>query len=333
MPAAVAIPSLIGAGTSLVGGLLGSNAASNAANLQYKASQDAMAQIKAALAGVTPGIQTAADQSKADALAAALTSGANLTGAAGTAGTNLVGAAGSANALLNPYIQGGTSAFQNLASLMQPGGQLTQQFGLQQMQQNDPGYQFRIDQANKALQASAAARGGALGGGALRSLQNQSQNLASSEMQNAYGRWQDQQTQLFNRLNTLGGAGLTAGNQAGANLMNAYGQAGNWNVNAAGTAGNWLNQGTQYGGTAEQNAASNIANTTMNAYRSIADLMTGGAAAQAGGVVGSANAMTGALGGVGNAANQAYNAYQQQNLLDWLKNNSYITYTGTGSPP
>jgi hypothetical protein len=53
---------------------------------------------------------------------------------------------------------------------------------------SDPGYQFRMDQANKALSRSAAARGGALGGGQLRALTDLNSNLASQEYGNAYAR-------------------------------------------------------------------------------------------------------------------------------------------------
>ena len=280
MPASVAIPAAISAGSSIFGGLFGGNAAANAAKLQAQAAQKSADELKAQLAIVNPQIQSAADQARADAIAAARESGVNLTGAAGAAGQQLINAAGTANQYLNPDIQAGQGAITNLAQLMSPGGQLTQQFGMQQMVQNDPGYQFRMDQASKALQSSAAARGGALGGGALRSLSTLNQNLASSEMQNAFDRWNTQQGNLYSRLMGIGGMGMQAGTTAGSNLMNAYGQAGNWGVNAAGQAGNWLNQGTQYGGTAEQNAALNIANNTMGGYRTMADLMTGGAAAQ-----------------------------------------------------
>jgi hypothetical protein len=293
---------------------MGSRAAGQASQLQYAASQKAIQEFKDALARTNPQIQTAADQARADAIAAANTAGTGLTGAASTAGANLTGAA---NTLFSPYAQAGQGAIQNLAQMMAPGGQLTQQFGLEQMQQNDPGYQFRIDMANRALQSSAAARGGALGGGALRSLQTQSQNLASSEMENAFGRWNTQQGNLFNRLNTLAGTGMQAGQQ----ILGANQQAGQWGVGAAGQAGDWLTQGTQYGGTAQQNAASNIAQNTMGAYKSIADLLTGGASAQAAGTMGAANAWSGALGGIGNAAGQVGNYYQQQNLLNWLRQN------------
>lgn len=53
---------------------------------------------------------------------------------------------------------------------------------------NDPGYQFRLDQGTQALQQSAAARGTLNTGGTLQDLVNYGQNYASSEYGNAYNR-------------------------------------------------------------------------------------------------------------------------------------------------
>lgn len=52
----------------------------------------------------------------------------------------------------------------------------------------DPGAQYRMEQAMKAINSSAAAKGG-MGGGVLRNLQKESQNMASQEYANAYDRW------------------------------------------------------------------------------------------------------------------------------------------------
>jgi hypothetical protein len=59
----------------------------------------------------------------------------------------------------------------------------------------DPGVQFRLDAANKALERSAAAKGGSLGGGQLRALSTLNQGLASQEYGNAFQR--QQQNRLF----------------------------------------------------------------------------------------------------------------------------------------
>lgn len=53
--------------------------------------------------------------------------------------------------------------------------------------EKDPGAQYRMEQANKALQASAIAKGG-MGGGFAKALQANAQGLASQEFQNAWNR-------------------------------------------------------------------------------------------------------------------------------------------------
>jgi hypothetical protein len=53
---------------------------------------------------------------------------------------------------------------------------------------NDPGYQFRLQTGQRALEGSAAARGGLLSGGAMRGLTEFGQQLGSQEYQQAYGR-------------------------------------------------------------------------------------------------------------------------------------------------
>jgi hypothetical protein len=52
----------------------------------------------------------------------------------------------------------------------------------------DPSYQFQQDEARKAIEASAAARGGALGGGTLKALQDRASQVAALDYQNAYAR-------------------------------------------------------------------------------------------------------------------------------------------------
>ena len=68
----------------------------------------------------------------------------------------------------------------------------------------DPSYQFRLSEGLKAMQRTAAARGGLLSGGALKEAQRYGQGLASTEYGNA-----------FNRLASLAGVGQTATNQLG----------------------------------------------------------------------------------------------------------------------
>jgi hypothetical protein len=65
----------------------------------------------------------------------------------------------------------------------------------QELLAKDPGVQFRLDEGRRALEASAAARGGALSGPALAALQRQGQELSSQEYGNAWQR-ASQQAQM-----------------------------------------------------------------------------------------------------------------------------------------
>ena len=78
----------------------------------------------------------------------------------------------------------------------------------------DPSYKFRFGEGLKALDRTAAARGGLISGGALKAAQRYGQEFASNEFGNAY-----------NRLASMAGLGQTATNaQSGA--------AGQFGVNA-----------------------------------------------------------------------------------------------------
>lgn len=93
----------------------------------------------------------------------------------------------------------------------------------------DPGYAFRMSEGMKALERSAAARGGLLSGGTVKAAQRFGQDLASQEYQNAYNRALTQ----YNSTAALAGVGQTATNalsgaagQMGSNLANLYSNAG-----------------------------------------------------------------------------------------------------------
>lgn len=53
---------------------------------------------------------------------------------------------------------------------------------------NDPGYRFRMQQGQQALEQSAAAKGTLRGGATMKALQDYAQNVGSQEYQNAYAR-------------------------------------------------------------------------------------------------------------------------------------------------
>lgn len=123
---------------------------------------------------------------------------------------------------LKPFRDAGVSVLPQLTSGLAPGGQFNRNFTLADFNK-DPGYQFRMDQGSRALQASAAARGGLLSGGTLKSLDRYGQDYASNEYGNAYSRFNNDQSTRFNRLSALAGTGQTATGtiaQLGANAAN-----------------------------------------------------------------------------------------------------------------
>lgn len=89
--------------------------------------------------------------------------------------------------------------------------------------QQDPGYQFRLDEGNKAINAAAAARGLGNSGATMKALARYGQDYASNEYQNAYNRFNADRDRRFNRFSSLAGIGQTANSQigqAGANYGN-----------------------------------------------------------------------------------------------------------------
>jgi hypothetical protein len=315
MPAAALIPAAIGGVGSIIGGALGSSAASGASAAQIAAAKQAEALITSLLAQYNPPIgaaaQTAADLSTGAGAGAVQQIQDTLAGNR----TNVLGGVTQANQLLDPYAALGTPAAAQLAAGTAPGGDLTRTFNFRDIQNLDPGYQFRMDQASKALQASAAAKGAALGGGTLSSLMSLNQNMASAEAQNAFTRLTQQQQQRFNMLNSLVGTGYQAAGQQAGNITGANQFLASQGLTSAQNIGQWMIQPAQFAGTALTGGAETQAANAMSAGSSIANLMAGAGNAQASGIMGSANAWSNALGGLANAAGGVGKYYQDQNLL------------------
>jgi hypothetical protein len=319
MPAAVAVPAAISAGTSILGGVLGSRAAGKAADLQAKANEQAAEELRKVLAQYNPQIGAAASTAGTEAKAAGTAAATGVTDAAAAGGAAATTAAGTANDFLAPYRDIGTNAADSLRALMVPGGDLNRTFTAADMAAYDPGYQFRIDQANKALQGTAAAKGGALGGGMIGAVAGLNQNLAAGEFQNAFARFTQEGQDRYSRLAQLLGIGQTAATTSGGNLINAAQFGGNLGLTAANEAGGFGVGTTEYAGTANLSAAEQEALNALNTQHSLSDLMTGAAQARAAGIVGGTNAWTGAIGGVANAAQGVGKYYQDQTTLDSLR--------------
>jgi len=174
--------------------------------------------------------------------------------------------------LQEPFRQAGLSGQNRLLELLGIGGTAgAQGYGKYAsaeftpgMFQADPGYAFRMSEGMKALERSAAARGGLLSGATLKGTQRFGQDLASQEYQNAFNRYQTTRANTLNpyaslagvaqtSANTLGQAagayGVNAGNIAmagGANAANAQLALGNIRGQQFSNAANALGQGYNF---------------------------------------------------------------------------------------
>jgi len=120
----------------------------------------------------------------------------------------------------------------------------------------DPGYGFRLKQGQKALDASAAARGGLISGNALKAATAFGQDMGSQEYQNAFNRYQTERQATLAPYMTLAGFGT------GANAANA--QAGQ---NYATNAGNMITGGAAAqaaGGVGAANAVTGAVSQYLN---------------------------------------------------------------------
>ena len=158
--------------------------------------------------------------------------------------------------LQEPFRQAGLAGQNQLLRLLGLGGDTTaadygmaaRPFGMEQFE-NDPGYAFRMGEGMKALERSAAARGGMLSGGALRGITRFGQDLASQEYQNAFNRYQIERQARLNPLQSLMGAGQSATNV----MTGAAGTYGQQAGETAATLGNirasqYMNRANALGG-------------------------------------------------------------------------------------
>jgi hypothetical protein len=121
-------------------------------------------------------------------------------------------------------------------------------FGMDQFQA-DPGYAFRFSQGQKALERSAAARGGLLSGNTGGALQRFGQDMASQEYQNAFNRYQTERSARLNPLQSLAGVGQTSVNQLGAAGQNyAMGMGEALGAGAQARASGYMGAANAFGG-------------------------------------------------------------------------------------
>lgn len=205
--------------------------------------------------------------------------------------------------LQEPFRQAGLTAQNRLLTYLGlPGGQAGADFGIynrpfsMQDFQADPGYAFRMSEGMKALERSAAARGGLLSGTTLKGIERFGQGLASEEYANAFNRYQAERAARINPLQAMLGQGQSA-TGAMSNMTSAQAQALGQTMggmsNAMGTAGS--QRASTYG---------QLGSALGQAYGNLGQ-------AQASGYVGMGNAAMGAFQGLGNIANQ----YAQNQMM------------------
>ena len=146
-----------------------------------------------------------------------------------------------------PYLAAGTGAVNRLGAGVAAGGEFgaATPFDFDYDQNTDPGYAFRFSEGMKGLERSAAARGGLLSGATLRGVTRYGQDMGSQEYQNAFNRYTTgfnartgERNQLYNRLAGVAGTGQTATNQIGAQGANMASNIGNAYMNSAANTGN-----------------------------------------------------------------------------------------------
>jgi len=175
--------------------------------------------------------------------------------------------------------------------------------------QADPGYAFRLSEGMKALDRTAASRGGLLSGATLKGAQRYGSDLASQEYQNAFNRYQ---------------ANRAAQEQNYGNAFNRF-QTERTNTLAplqslAGVGQSAAQQAQQ----ASQNYATGTTASLGNYGNAAASNMIGAGNARASGYVGGANALSSGLG-------QGLNFYQNQNLANQLRYNNLSNQYGAGN--
>jgi hypothetical protein len=168
--------------------------------------------------------------------AAALTAGAGIYGASQARGAASQQANAAAQAsdvqrqiferqveLQEPFREAGLAGQNRLLELLGIGGTkgapgygryATAEFGADKFK-TDPGYAFRMSEGMKALERSAAARGGLLSGATLKGTQRFGQDLASQEYQNAFNRYQAERAGTLNPYQALAGTAQSSANVLG----------------------------------------------------------------------------------------------------------------------
>lgn len=163
-----------------------------------------------------------------------------------------------------PYYDTGTRALGTMEKMITPGNNYLPQ---------DPGYQFRLDQGNKAINNSAASKGNLLSGATMKAIGTYSQGLASQEFQNAFSRWNELATKGQQAANTISGLESQRGQLLGTGEVDR-GSA--LSQNSTQRAGLLSGQATERGMNLASNA-SNLGNNLSGLYQNYGNMTSNNA--------------------------------------------------------
>jgi len=219
--------SLISGGASLLGGIMGSRSAKKAAEMQAQSARE----------------QLALQKSMYDE-----TSARN-----------------------RPFYDSGIGANNRLATLLGTGGNvgdaeygsMTNNFSMDDYLNNqDPSYNFMLTEGQKALNAQNAATGGAQSGAAMKAAARYGQDYAGTKYNEAFNRYQNNRSNLYNML-----SGQSAAGQASANNTATAGQ--NYATGGGAAIGN-IGSANASGYMGSSNAYSSAISNAMNNYNNMA---------------------------------------------------------------
>jgi hypothetical protein len=155
---------------------------------------------------------------------------------------------------LNPWRKAGVTALGDLQDKISAGpGEFTE----------SPGYQFRLDEGQKAIGRSAAARGGALSGAAVKGAMRFGQDFATNDYDNFLRRYYESMAPL----ERMSGQGMQAAGRMGDYSMQGANQLANFSVQNFGEANRARQEATnqmagamRYGGESQAGGAMNEGN-------------------------------------------------------------------------
>ena len=220
--------SVIGAGASLIGGVMGSNSAKKAAEAQAAAAREQLALQRRMYEETTARNQP----------------WLNTGGGANNRLATILGTGGNA----------GDADY----------GSLTRNFSMDDYLSNkDPGYQFGLDTGMNALNASNAATGGLQSGAALKAAQRYGVDYGTTKYTDAYNRWRSNRGDIYSMLSGQSAAGQASANNTAAagNAFATGGGAALGNIGAANASG-YMGSSNAYSN-AIGNAMNNYNNMSM----------------------------------------------------------------------